>query len=197
MVLLRCLFDCARITIRISGQVSREAFIGMGLLWGPFLSPVFLNIFIDLIPRTLRGEHQSFLLNSREIISFLYADDIVLMLKNQEGLQNIIDTCERHSISYGHVFASHKCEIIVLQGKEAPCITIHREKVRQIPSFECLESPFNGKGVDVAGLWVKGISVAVEVANLFSTVGCKGTGVSLTVSRWILITFVRLQMETG
>lgn len=183
MALLRCLFDCAEVTIRIGGQVSRKVPLGRGVLQGSLLSPILFNIFIDSLPRTLRRKHPSFLLGSYRINSLLYADDIVLVSSTHSGLQSMLDTCERHSISHGYVFAPSKCEVIAPQGKETPCVTMYGEKVRQTPSFKYLGVPFNDKGVDMAELCVEGITRAVKTANLFSTVGCNGSGFSPAVSR--------------
>ena len=197
LALLRCLFDCAEVTIRIGGQVSRKVPLGRGVLQGSLLSPILFNIFIDSLPRTLRRKHPSFLLGSHRINSLLYADDIVLVSSTHSGLQSMLDTCERHSISHGYVFAPSKCEVIAPQGKETPYVTMYGEKVRKTPSFKYLGVPFNDKGVDMAELCVEGITRAVKTANLFSTVGCNGSGFSPAVSRWILTTFVRPQMEYG
>ena len=197
LVLLKCLFDYAETTIRIGGQASRKVPMGRGLLQGSLLSPMLFNIFIDTLPRTLRRKHSSFLLGSHRINSLLYADDIVLVARTQEQLQSMLVTCEQHSISHGYVFSPSKCEIIAPKGKEPPYARLYGEMVRQTLSFKYLGIPFNDQGVDVTGLVVEGISRAVKTANLFSTVGCNGSGFRPTVSKWILTTFVRPQMEYG
>ena len=123
--------------------------------------------------------------------SLLYTDDIILMSSSEENLQNMLDTCEQHSVKHGYVFSPSKCEIIAPEGTQTTYFRLYEEQVKQFPSFKYLGIPFDDKGIDIAGLCVEDISRAVKTADLFNRVGCNGTGFSPTVSRWILTSFVR------
>ena len=129
--------------------------------------------------------------------SLLYPDDIILVSGSEDSLQNMLDTCEQHSVKHEYVFSPSKCEIITPEGTQTLYFRMYEGQVKQSPSFKYLGIPFNDKGIDIAGLCAEGISRAVKTANLFNRVGCNGTGFSPMVSRWILMSFVRPQMEYG
>ena len=109
----------------------------------------------------------------------------------------MLDTCEQHNIDHGYVFSPSKCEIIAPEGTQTSYFRTYEEQVKQSSYFKYLGIPFNDKGVDIAGLCIEGTTRAVKTANLFSTLGCSGTGFSPAISRWILTSFVRPQMEHG
>ena len=195
--LLKCLFDYTSVVLRIGGQVSRKILMGRGLLQGSLLSPLLFNIFIDSLPRILRRKHPSYSIGGCRINSLLYADNIVLMSSSREKLQNMMDTCEKHSIRYGYVFSPPKCEIISPTAEGCSRLKLYCQEVRGSSSFKYLGIPVTETGIKVSAVCVEGISRAVKTASLFSTIGCNGRGFSPATSRWILTTFVRPQMEYG
>ena len=195
--LLKCLFDYASVVVRIGGQKSRKIFLGRGLLQGSLLSPLLFNIFIDSLPRILRRKHPSYSIGGCRINSLLYADDIVLISSSRDKLQNMMDTCEQHSIRHEYVFSPPKCEIISPTVERYSGLKLYGEEVRQSSYFKYLGVPVTERGIDVSSLCVNGISRAIKTANLFATIGCNGGGFSPATSRWILTTFVRPQMEYG
>lgn len=80
-------------------------------------------------------------------------------------------------------FSPLKCEIIAPEGEGIPCIKLHGGKDKTSHIAQVFGDPVRRQRVDVARLYVGGISRAVKTANLFNTVGCNGMGFTHTVSR--------------
>ena len=61
---------------------------------GCILSPLLFNLFLNDLPKSLSTAHQTdpFILpNGEKLPTMLYADDLVLISKSREGLQNCIN----------------------------------------------------------------------------------------------------------
>lgn len=195
--LLRSLFNCASVMVRIGGQESRRIQLGRGLLQGSVLSPILFNVFIDTLPRLLRRKHPCYSLGGCKINSLLYADDIELVASSRDTLQNMLDTCELHSINHGYVFSPPKCEVIAPSTERSSILSLYGQEVMQAQTFKYLGVPVTTKGIDVQLMCISGITRAIKTANLLTTVGCNGTGFAPATNRWILTTIVRPQMEYG
>ena len=195
--LLRSLFNCASVMVRIGGQVSRRIHLGRGLLQGSLLSPILFNVFIDTLPRLLRRKHPCYSLGGCKVNSLLYADDIVLVSSSRNTLQSMLDMCELHSISHGYIFSPPKCEVVAPPTERNPGLSLYGQEVRQTQSFKYLGVPVTDKGINDYCMCVEGITRAVKTANLLATVGCNGSGFPPATNRWILTTLVRPQMEHG
>ena len=144
---------------------------------------VLFNIFIDSLPRILRNKHSGYSTGGCKVISLLYADDIVLISGSANNLQDMMDTCEEHSIRYGYVLSPPKCEIIAPAIEQCSGLVLYDEGEKQSLSFKYFGVPVTEKGIDVPSVCVEGISRAVKTANLFASIGCNGAGFPPATSR--------------
>jgi hypothetical protein len=82
--------------------LSKPFLSACGVLQGDVLRPFMFNIFINGIVETLQDENSDpVLIGNTSINTLLYADDLVLLSSNLQGLQNCL---EKHGKSFSNHF---------------------------------------------------------------------------------------------
>ena len=199
--LLRTMFDRAEVAVRVNGKVSRYVKMGRGLLQGSLLSPLLFNIFIDDLPRILRSKNKGVNIGENKINSLIYADDIVLISKNQQSLQKSLDACERHSRRNGYAFAPEKCEVIApayqVSTGDTTSLILANKDLGYTDTFNYLGVPISAKGINFKLMCQSRVGAAIKMSTYFKNVGCNGGGYPPTIIRRILHSFVRPLMEYG
>ena len=90
--LLRNIYKSSSLAVRMSGGRSSIFPSNIGLKQGCNLSPLLFNLFINdfLTEVSMPFSHSPFLLDV-PVNSLMYADDLVLVSRTKEGLQNLLD----------------------------------------------------------------------------------------------------------
>ena len=99
--LLKNIYSSSSLAVKIPGGRSTIFPSNVGLKQGCNLSPLLFNIFInDFLTQTSIPFTHSPLLKDIPINALMYADDLVLMSKSEDGLQNLLDMLQNFTESW-------------------------------------------------------------------------------------------------
>ena len=87
--------------VRWRGQTSSSFSIGNGVRQGAVASPVFFNLYIDGLFTILQNSGYGCYIGEIFHGAYSYADDITLLSPTRQGLQYLIDTCEKFFTRHG------------------------------------------------------------------------------------------------
>ena len=86
---LKSMYNSSKVRIKTSEGLSHSMKTENGVRQGDSISPLLFNIFINDIPRLLFNEKSKPpLLDKESVPALLYADDLIILSKTAEGLQN-------------------------------------------------------------------------------------------------------------
>ena len=98
----------------------------VGLKQGCNLSPLLFNILVNDIPSIVNNNNcDPPVLGSLPVSSLLYADDLILISKSREGLQNAIDELDNFSKDW----------FIEINQMKTKCMVFSKGRSAQIPNF--------------------------------------------------------------
>ena len=80
--------------VKIGDKYTMDFNINLGVRQGCVLSPLLFNIFMADLAKSLQGLEGKVKVNNIEISSLFWADDIVLLSQNENGLKTMIKTLE-------------------------------------------------------------------------------------------------------
>ena len=170
--LLRILYNNSRAKVRVEGELSDSFLIETGVLQDGIPFPILFNVVFDFIIRKVIGEagvsgikfsyggndfyhdkqesHKNF-----DILTLMYADDLVAMCKTADDLETFIKTFEKVTQQFGMTMSVKKTCIMTLQQfEEDPNrkllknqevifpdinLTIRNQKIESIGSFTYLD----------------------------------------------------------
>ena len=101
-----------RSKVIVDGEASDEYTVGHGLREGAVLSPILYAVFIDEIARELDG-CDGVTVGKERIRCLLYADDIVLLSESADGLQEMLDRCQRFADRSSFQFSMGKSHVVI------------------------------------------------------------------------------------
>ena len=96
----------------VDGEASDEYTVGHGLREGAVLSPILYAVFIDEIVCELDG-CDGVTVGKERIRCLLYADDIVLLSESADGLQEMLDRCQRFADRSSFQFSMGKSHVVI------------------------------------------------------------------------------------
>ena len=110
--------------------------IKRGVRQGCVLSPDLFNLYSEVIMRNLE-EHPGIKASEKNVNNLPYADDKVLIAKNEKDLQALLDIIERESLNKGLEHNGKKTEVMVISRKaNTTCnINVKGTKLRQRETF--------------------------------------------------------------
>lgn len=197
---LMALFDSNKAYLAINGANTATFPLKSGLLQGSPLSPILYSIFInDLVQAINENERkwrrESTQLGGRLFSCLLYADDIVLMANSLEHLEEMLETCQRHSIDNRYRFGVAKCETVC--SKPATGLAIYGEPLKVSQSFPYLGIPVEASGINW-NLHIRQMGAKMlRMAWLLNSVGCNGGGFDTATCLRIFCCFLRPMIEYG
>ena len=185
--------------VHVEGRQSREMDMGVGVVQGSILSPILFNVYINDLPKALRGRHGGLYISGTKINSILYADDIVLVTSSAQQLQNMLGTCERHSRDHGYEFAPEMCEVVVPvhRRRSHSTVKLYGTPLKEVDRYKYLGLPFGAKGQDTGRMCEVSIAKGIRTTSLFYSIGCNDGGFSPAVCRRVLTSLVQPSMEYG
>jgi hypothetical protein len=189
----RNLFNHNTIQVCIDGAYSDPRKLDYGLLQGSIISPILYAFFINDIVKCVVGDRVRML---------LYADDIAIVGKNRNEIQETLDKVHQHANDNRYMFNIRKCEYITKQvfmepfkmGSGSSCNdgSGSREVVRA-NEFTYLGVTFSPNGI----AWLSMVmgEKASKSLNVLKECGLKS--MKITMAMQILRAFIMPIMEYG
>ncbi|KAK3908768.1 Retrovirus-related Pol polyprotein from type-1 retrotransposable element R2 [Frankliniella fusca] len=135
---LREMYDGCSTTITTETGETRSVPMKSGVKQGDPLSPIVFNLAIEVLLLTalqLKDTH-GFSLFGRSIISLAYADDIVLIAKNPEAMQEILQEVSKAASWMGLEFNAAKCATLHIKTRKARKDTDTYIQGQRIPTLD-------------------------------------------------------------
>lgn len=93
----REIYASTKNAVRVRGKVSGSFWAEKGVRQGcPLSSSLFSILIADIEEELKKGRTGGVLIGKRRIWSLAYADDLVLLAKNEEGIKEMIKRMERY-----------------------------------------------------------------------------------------------------
>jgi len=116
--MLKSLYSQSAASVKTNIGLSENFPVKIGVRQGCVLSPSLFNLYIsDLADELNTGDFDAPLLNTSEVSSLFYADDLVLLSTSQNGLQNAIDKLGLYCNKWKLSVNINKTKIIVFNKK--------------------------------------------------------------------------------
>ena len=122
--LLLFMYTSQSAKVRWKGSMSDSFSISNGVKQGAVLSAILFCIYIDGLIKELRRKGEGCWINGAFLGIVVYADDIALLSPSIDGLQNMINTCERYAESHNLTFSTHENPA----KSKTKCVAFLREK---------------------------------------------------------------------
>src|SRR6266853_4742151 len=150
------MYEGARTAVRVSGGVSEEFYVTVGLHQGSALSPYIFVLVMDVVSEAVKDGL---------VWELLFADDLVIMATSVEELQRKVVAWQRSLESHGLKMSGKKTEVLASckEGGEVVNIIDKNDKVlKQVDHFKYLGSGIGERGgcedavrERIAAAWLK------------------------------------------
>lgn len=139
--LIRNLYLGQRIKVRLKhGETSRVE-IGRGVRQGCCLSPSLFNLYGEWLAREALKGCGNFRIGGRLINTIKYADDLVVLARNQRQLQYMMNRLVETGRKYGMEINIEKSKVMRISKREKPLrITVDNQELENVEQFKYLGS---------------------------------------------------------
>ncbi|OXU18573.1 hypothetical protein TSAR_007230 [Trichomalopsis sarcophagae] len=170
---IKGIYEETKVSIRMNEGNSKEFWTNMGLRQGCVLSQLFFCIYITDLEREFKERNIGGVkIGEIRIWSLAYADDIVMLTENREGLVDMCDSLKRLLRNRKLILSTEKTKVLVFnKGKNSK-----KEKwfwedkvIEEVKSFKYLGFVFNRDGnykEHIEELKKKGICAAKKTWGL-------------------------------
>ena len=115
--IINSLYEETKFRVKMFDGLSKPFLSACGVLQGDVLRPFMFNIFINGIVETLQDENSdSVLIGNTSINTLLYADDLVLLSSNLQGLQNCLEKLSVFCASWKLVVNISKSKALIFNS---------------------------------------------------------------------------------
>jgi Reverse transcriptase (RNA-dependent DNA polymerase) len=133
--------------VSINNFLSKEVYFRAGVQQGGTISPHLYNVFINGLCERIESSGIGIKSESgKPICSFLFADDVALIAKDDRDLQELLNVCEEYSREMLFRWKPSKCEVLSKNNNQ---LTIYGEVLVNAQEFVYLGVPFNINGICV------------------------------------------------
>lgn len=147
---LKKIYEDTKATIRTKKGLSRGFRIDKGVRQGCVLSPILFNLYIaDLDSALEKRGIGGVALGTDRIWSLAYADDIILLAKNKEAMEDMMQTLKRFLKERDMILSAEKTKIMVFNkagNKTKESWKWEKDKIEEVNEFKYLGFTFNRKG---------------------------------------------------
>ena len=105
--LLMVMYRTQSAKVKWNGILSDAFSISNGVKQGAVLSAILFCVYIDDLIKELRRKREGCWVNGAYVGIVVYADDIALLSPSLDGLQNMIDTCEKYAEQHNLTFSTN------------------------------------------------------------------------------------------
>ena len=146
--LVSALYKQAQSSVILNNNIGEPFSTTVGVRQGCLLSPVLFNLFLENIMREVLDSFDSSVsLGGRIISNLRFADDIDLIAKSNQELQELTDRLADRSRAYGMEVSSVKSKVMVNSLDNATAnITLNGETLEVVESFKYLGSTLTKDG---------------------------------------------------
>ena len=130
IIVIRCLyywFTHQEFVVRWGNAISSPFRVTNGVRQGGLASPVFFNVYMDLLSKRLSQAECGCTINDCRVNHILYADDSVLLAPTPRALQNLINICVTYADEYELTFNVKKTKVM--------CFVPNKVKNISVPEF--------------------------------------------------------------
>ena len=116
LIVLQAMYDDHKVYVRVSGGLLQPILTTIGLKQGCGISPILFNLFIDNVTSIFDHTCDPVSLCGEDLSCLLWADDLVLLSKSPEGLQNSINKTHEFYTSLGLQMNTSKTNVLVFNS---------------------------------------------------------------------------------
>ena len=138
---IESLYKNASSAVLLGGELGEFFPATVGVRQGCILSPVLFNIFLERIMQEALSDFDSTVsIGGRPLCNLRFADDIDLIGRDEEELQDLTTRLEESAGKFGMEISAEKSKVLVNSNKDTPQthIIMNGETLEQVDSFKYL-----------------------------------------------------------
>jgi len=130
-----------RVKVLLNRGETRSVKIGRGIRQGCCLSPILFNLYSEYLTKEALKEFGDFKIGGQIIHNVKYADDLVLLAKEEKVIQNMIDKLIEIGRCYGMQMNVEETKVKRISRQPFPVkIMIDQKQLENVESFKYLGS---------------------------------------------------------
>jgi len=135
------------VKLRLNQRETRSVKIGRGVRQGCCLSAILLNLYSECLIQEALEEFGDFKIGGQIIHTVKYANDLVLLAKEEKVLQDMTDKLIETVRCYGMEINVEKTKVIRISSQPFPVkIMIHQKQLENVEFFKYSGSIFTNDG---------------------------------------------------
>ena len=136
-----------QVKVRVGGSETQSVVLGRGVRQGCCLSPSLFNLYNECLIEEAVGNMGSFKIGGRKISTIKYADDLALITKTEEELQEMMTSLVETGRRYGMEINVNKSKVMMIASNVEPLnIVIGNTRLEQVDYFKYLGSTITNNG---------------------------------------------------
>jgi len=145
--LISKLYMDQRVKVRLDRGETKSVQIGRGVRQGCCLSPILLNLYSECLTNEALEVFGEFKIGGQIIRTVKYADDVVLLAKEEKVLQDMIEKVIEIGGCYGMEMNVKKTKAMRISGQPFPLrIMIDQKQLENVGSFKYFRSILTNDG---------------------------------------------------
>jgi len=145
--LISNLYMAQCVKVRLNRGEKRSVKIGRGVRQGCCLSPILFNLYSECLTKEALEGFGDFKIGGQIIHTVKYADDLVLLAKNEKVLQDMINKLIEIGRCYGKEMNVEQTKVIRISRQPSPVkIMINQKQLENVESFKYLGSILTSDG---------------------------------------------------
>jgi hypothetical protein len=136
------------VKVRLNRGETRSVKIGKGVTQGCYLSPILFNLYSECLTKEALERFGDFKIGGKIIHTVKYADDLVLLAKEEKVLQDMIDNGIEIGRCYGMEMNVDKIIVMRISRQPFPVkiMIIDQKQLENVESFKYLGSILTNDG---------------------------------------------------
>ena len=115
--ILKALYNKSFMVVQINGLDTKRIYPERGLKQGCPLSPLLFSINISGLGQKLEARKEGVQIMGTTISGLLFADDLILISRDREGVKYMTNLCQRFFEDHGLTINCEKCNILQMKGE--------------------------------------------------------------------------------
>jgi len=152
--LIKNLYSKSSCYIKLGSKRTKSFRYARGVRQGCILSPLLFNLYLNNLSISLDKTSRTdpfFLPNGTKLTSLMYADDLVLLSKSQEGLQNCINSVADFCTKWQMTINENKSKVMIFRKRsikksKQQSFIIHNNKLETVREFTYLGVKLSSTG---------------------------------------------------
>ena len=169
---IQALYPDSSSAVPINNSIGEPFKTSIGVRQGFLLSPVLFNVFLEnIMEKALQEFHTSIAIGGRPISTLRFADDIDLMGKGEDELQELTTRLEEAARAYGMEISAEKSKILVNSHNHLPPpnITMNGQMLEDLKDFKYLRFFVSADGKSTKEIKTR-ISIATSAMTRLASI---------------------------